>query len=182
MQNEQQQQHHLDSLLAQRKEYKTKLTTINLEIENHPLEIKKQIEKRFKLSTKISQEQHPTLFDVFSSINKVKYVEGEVDTYKTPIPYYGLEIIVDNVLYRIVFQSDSDYTWNFYDYCVGSEPKITRSSTNLKDCCELANELYELLDDDVISEIEKFILEIKEGNPENYKIVFLTAYYCASQM
>jgi len=124
---------------------------------------------------------NPTLFDVLSSINKVKYVEDEVDTYKTPIPYYGLQITLDNVIYTIIYQDDSDYNWTFTDYCQGTEPLITRFSSNIKDCCSLSNDLYELMESDV-SEIEKFALEIKEGNPDNYKIEFLTAYFCASQM
>lgn len=171
----------LEYLYSLKEEYTNNLNYVNYEIENHTLEIKKQIEKRFSLCKKVTQEEHPTLFDVFSSINKVKYVEGEVDTYKTPIPYYGLEVTLDNVLYTVVFQSDSDYAWTIYDYCIGNEPKITRSSSNLMDCSTLSNSLYELMENNA-SEIENFILEIKEGNPNNYKIIFLTAYYCASQM
>ena len=72
----------------------------------------------------IKERSKGSLLDqVINSIENIEYYEGEVDTRRTPVPFYGLKVTIDKKEYTVMYQSDCDYAFTLYSYCLGDSKR-----------------------------------------------------------
>ncbi len=149
---------HLDNELCSRKEYQISF---------------------FRFLKGLNNEEYPFLYSLFNNISFIDKVKGNVSTYRTDIPYFGLKIILNNQTYTIMYQQDSDYMTTLNDYCVGTDPVINRSSTNIIEVkYGNVDDIYSTKN---LIEIEEYCLKNKELFGDNYVMYILTMLFCASQ-
>lgn len=127
-------------------------------------------------------ENNKFLHSILLSVKHAKKINDSVDTYKTSIPFYGVEMeLTDGKKYTIMFQSDSDYMYTLQSYCEGYEPYINRYSTNVFNI--KSDLLYAAHDCKNVDELENLFNTRKAELTEGYEnIEVLTILYCIKQM
>lgn len=125
----------------------------------------------------LNSERHPYLSSVINRIQFCKGISGNVDTYRTKIPFCGLKLISEEKEYTIIYQGDSDYDYCFDSFCEGSEPYIGRSNSNLFNVeQEMLHEAYKMnideLEDFFVS--KKYYLENQQENPHLFHVEIYT--------
>ena len=84
----------------------------------------------------VNKDYHPFLFTVLSAVKFCEPIKGKVDHYRTPIPFNGLEVVIEiqpgnKKTYVVMWQADNDYSTTLESYCEGKKPYIQRLDTNI---------------------------------------------------